>query len=468
MNKYKIFDGINWVDVCNCSVRVKTLAQWKEIDPWNCTTKYWDGANWCEIICCECPEGFIYNPIIRKCERYDVIAATPDDGATIYNIVGGGDSAAYGNFGARLYEDISTKIFPLNGWQNDTICTTCANGYQVFENSGTGSLITIQSTSVIGNTVFTNAAANNVDGRLNAVGIWATGYPANQWLDVEFCIDISTTKTYIFAIAGDNQIKAGITSTTFNGGVTNFNLVNIWGSNSPTGSPTSSGKPNSFKIWHMFPITLPAGLHTLQLSGMDFGTPASFGAEIYDISEADLMTLMADPTMTVADLEPYILFSSASLVSTPPLVVGAPGETIIWTCPDGYTLDGCLGVPSCVLSEVVPCNSAERCSVYSNILNFGLKEGYNSIQYLCGETQVAACYNIGNITDMASLLAMFNSPPPDPLPDYCDNPVFCLCWTAYGAYFDNGDNTIRLELTPEGLARLGCGCNDLSIRVIRD
>ena len=449
MNKYKIFDGINWVDVCNCSVRVKTLAQWKEIDPWNCTTKYWDGANWCEIICCECPEGFIYNPIIRKCEKYDIIAATPDDGATIYNIVGGSDSAAYGNFGARLYEDISAKIFPLNGWQNDTICTTCANGYQVFENSGTGSLITIQSTSVISNTVFTNAAANTVDGRLNAVGIWATGYPTNQWLDVEFCIDISTTKTYIFAIAGDNQIKAGITSTTFNGGVTNFNLVNIWGSNSPTGSPTSSSKPNSFKIWHMFPITLPAGLHTLQLSGMDFGTPASFGAEIYDISEADLMTLMADPTMTVADLEPYILFSSASLVSTPPLVVGAPGETITWTCPDGYTLDGCLGVPSCVLHEIVPCNGIlpEACIVYSNYIAF---YPVNLVTFYCNEIQIGYYVPSGpmglpvNITELVDDLNANQS---------------------WGDYTDNGDRRVKLVVRPEVLSELGCPCDNLTMDV---
>jgi len=69
MSNYKLFDGINWVDVCNCGVSIKTIIEWKKLDPWNCTIKYWDGENWCEIICCECPDGYIYNPVTRRCEN---------------------------------------------------------------------------------------------------------------------------------------------------------------------------------------------------------------------------------------------------------------------------------------------------------------------------------------------------------------------------------------------------------------
>lgn len=352
-NKFKIFDGVDWVNICDCNVTIKTPTEWKRLDPWNCPTKYWDGSNWCQIICCQCPDGFIYDPVNRNCVRLDIIPATPVGGEAV-PIVSTTGSVAYGDFGARLYEDISAKTFPLNGWQNTGICFSCANGYRVFDNAGVGTLVNVQQTSNISNDIF-NAQGTTTLGRLNNVGMTATGWPTDEWLTVEFCVDIPSEKTYIFAIAGDNQVKAGITSTTFNGGVTNLNLVNLWGSNSLTGLPKNMSYTNPFKLWHMFPITLPAGLHTLQLSGMDFGSPFAFGAEIYDITETDLITLMASSTATASELEPYIIFSTRDLVTSPPLVVALPGESITWTCPDGYTLDGCFGVPSCVQNIVQPC-----------------------------------------------------------------------------------------------------------------
>jgi hypothetical protein len=353
-NKYKVFNGTDWDNICDNNVYVKTIINWTSLDPLDSITKYWDGVDWTEIICCTCPYGYIYDPVNRDCRRIEIIPATPLAGTT-YPIVAGDTSTAYGAERSRLYEDISAKTFPLNGWQNTTICASCTNGYQVLDNAGLGVLTTISALSVVGNIVFSNIPPSTTGGRLNASGIWATGYPINQWLDVEFCITIDVTKTYIFAIAGDNQIKAGITSTTFNGGVTNLNLVNLWGSDSSTGTPTNAGYTNSFKIWHMFPITLPAGVHTLQLSGMDFGTPSAFGAEIYDISEGDMMTLMANPALTTADLEPFILFTSSSLVTSPPLIVGSPSDPVTWECPVGYTLSGCFGVPSCTIERVEPC-----------------------------------------------------------------------------------------------------------------
>lgn len=357
--KFKMFNGIDWFNICDCNVYAKTIVNWSLLDPVNSTIKYWNGSTWNQIVCCICPEGYTYDFVNRECTKIDVIPATPASGSTTYPIVLGVDSTAYGSASTRLYKDITNKRFPLNAWQNTSISFSSAAGYQVYDNAGAGVITTVQAVSVPGNVVFSNAAQTNTNGRLNEIGIWATDYPVNQWLTVEFCINISVTKTYIFAIAGDNQVKAGITSTTFNGGVTNFNLVNLWGSNSPTGIPTDSSYPNSFKVWHMFPITLPAGVHTLQLSGMDFGTPAAFGAEIYDISESDMMTLMANPSLTIADLEPYILFTTKSLVTTPPLIVGAPGAPVLWTCPSDYTLSGCFGVLSCTKELVAPCESSD-------------------------------------------------------------------------------------------------------------
>lgn len=363
MSGFKIFDGTNWVDPCKCNISIVDIdnVTYRQINPNNCIVSYFDGTNWCPITCpCECPEGYTFNPATNSCEFIDIIPASPVSGGTA-PIEAGSVSTAFGDFGARLYENITGLTYPLNGWQDASLCpppppfenTLCPAGYQVYENAGVGTMLTIQQTSVPFNDIFDSQGTTSL-GRLNNVGLWATGFPEDEWLEVEFCINISSTKTYIFAMAGDNQIKADITSSTFNGGGT-FNLVNLWTSNNPTGSPTGF-TTSPFTFWHMFPITLPAGSHTLKLAGLNLDLQAAFGAEIYDISVPDLIALMTSTSATAADLEPYIVFSTANLITTPPLVVPLPGETITWACPDGYTYSLCYGAPSCILTDSIPCS----------------------------------------------------------------------------------------------------------------
>lgn len=371
MSNFKIFDGTNWVDPCNCNISILDIdgVSYRLLDPNNCIVSFFDGTNWCPITCpCECPEGYIFNSVTNACEQTIITPATPIGGTTV-PIIEGGKSTSYGSSASRLYEDISTKTFPLNGWSDSTLCPSgspgCTAGYQVYESAGLGSILSIDATSVIGNNVFTNSPSTTTNGRLNNAGMWATGYTVNQWLPVEFCINIPNSKTYIFAIAGDNQVRASITSTTFMGGVTNFDLVNLWASFNPSGVPTSTGVTRTFTLWHMFPITLPAGNHILQLQGMDFGIPASFGAEIYDIpvgSPGDVWPIdqtmhafITSTSVTTADLAPFIVFSTQELIQTPPLLIPAFGETITWTCPDGESIDFCNGVPQCVTTDSVPC-----------------------------------------------------------------------------------------------------------------
>lgn len=371
MSNFKIFDGANWLDPCDCNISIVNIdgVTYQLLNPNNCVVSYFDGTNWCPITCpCECPEGYTFNPATNACEQTTIVPAIPSGGVTV-PIIAGGSSPSYGSSGARLYEDISAKLFPLNGWSDSTLCPVgspgCTVGYQVYESAGIGTILTIDAASATGNNVFTNFPATFTEGRLNNIGIWATGYSTNEWLPVEFCINLPTSKTYIFAIAGDNQIRASITSTTFMGGVTDFNLVNLWASFNPSGAPSNSGATRTFSLWHMFPITLPAGNHILQLQGMDFGTPAAFGAEIYDIpvgspgdiwpTDQTLNAFMASTTVTIADLAPFIAFSTQELIQTPPLLIPAFGETITWTCPDGGPVDFCNGAPQCITTDSIPC-----------------------------------------------------------------------------------------------------------------
>jgi hypothetical protein len=368
MSNFKIFDGTNWVDPCDCNISILDIdgVTYQLLNPNNCIISYFDGTNWCPITCpCQCPEGYTFNPATNACEITTITPAIPSGGTTV-PIVAGSQDAVYSEFGARLYEDISAKIFPLNGYKAPVGTGGCAGSacYIVNENAGLGSTLIIQQATVPLNDIF-DSQGSSLQGRLNISGLWATGYGDNEWLDVEFCINLTNTKTYIFAIAGDNQIRARITSSTFMGGVTDFNLINLWGSNFPDGSIQNSGVNEPFKTWHMFPITLPAGNHILELGGYDFGTPAAFGAEIYDIppgtpgdvwpAQQSMIALMTSTTVSVSDLEPFIVFSTRDLVQTPPLLIAAPGETITWACPDGQTLDFCNGTPQCIETDSIPC-----------------------------------------------------------------------------------------------------------------
>lgn len=380
MSTFKIFDGTNWVDPCKCNISILDIdgVTYQQIDPNNCIVSYFDGTNWCPITCpCECPAGYTFNPATNSCEQFFIEPAIPSGGRTV-PIVSGGNSEAYGDFGARLYEDVSGKIYPLNGYQAPVGTDGCTGSgcYIVKENAGTGTTIAIEQISNVANDIFDNQGSAT-QGRLNIAGIWATGYGIEEWLTVEFCINLTATKTYIFAIAGDNQIRASITSTTFNGGVTDLNLVNLWCSSSPSGSSPNSSITNTFKFWHMFPITLPAGNHILKLAGYDLGTPAAFGAEIYDIpvgnagdvwpTQQTMRALMASTTVTIADLAPFIAFTTESLVQTPPLLIAAPGQTITWSCNSGGTLDFCNGAPQCIYADSIPCGSGTPLSSTTEI-----------------------------------------------------------------------------------------------------
>jgi hypothetical protein len=52
MGTFKIYDGANWVDPCQCPVYIQDAAGvWQLLDPNNCDVNYFDGNNWCPINC---------------------------------------------------------------------------------------------------------------------------------------------------------------------------------------------------------------------------------------------------------------------------------------------------------------------------------------------------------------------------------------------------------------------------------
>jgi uncharacterized protein (TIGR02145 family) len=63
MGTYKVFNGTDWVNICDCQVHIRNASNnWQLLDPTNCVTKYWTGTEWCEVICtpvdpCACTTG---------------------------------------------------------------------------------------------------------------------------------------------------------------------------------------------------------------------------------------------------------------------------------------------------------------------------------------------------------------------------------------------------------------------------
>ena len=51
MAQFKIFNGTDWVDPCDCNVHLNTASGWVKLDPRNCPTHYFNGTDWCEIVC---------------------------------------------------------------------------------------------------------------------------------------------------------------------------------------------------------------------------------------------------------------------------------------------------------------------------------------------------------------------------------------------------------------------------------
>lgn len=315
---------------------------------------------------CDCPVDYVYNPATGFCEQVAYFAATPSSTTFVYTLQAGNVSALYGQSGASLYEDI-TSLTPLAGYQSGT--------YKVFTGSpGFTTPITVQQISDPTNDVF-DSQGSTAEGRLNRVGLWAfkTGggskwgdSPSTQyeWLPLTYCLNIPTTQTYIFAIAADNQTRARLSS---DGGTTYSELVTLYSNTIPANPTSTASVQGTFNTWHMFPITLAAGNYILELSGWNWPlSSAAFGAEIYNLpvgsasdvwpAQQTMIGFMKSTAVTVADFEPYILFTTRDLRSGNIVVVdpsGSPQPT--FTCPSGGTLSTCYGGVSCVTVDQQPC-----------------------------------------------------------------------------------------------------------------
>jgi hypothetical protein len=297
-----------------------------------------------EQVCDECPEGYTKDgEDCVKTVTYDATYSLP----VFLDIVNGPNlPGAYGKDGLNLMQIVASGSLPLLGGGTGQISNAQFNilnsngiGAQAPRESGY-SPIAFNTASPIANTLWKT--------RLINVGIWADpsptvcnpNIPQSNCTPVSFswCVTPSATKTYLIGMAGDNEVRFKVDGLTY---------VRLTAQSGAVTSP--------FNYWHVFPIELSAGQHTITLEGYNFAGAASFGAEIYDISVADFKTQFCDaPNPTASQLEPYIIFSTKDTVGQTipdPNQEGYPGE---WTCIDGSEPSYCFGTPVCAFDITLP------------------------------------------------------------------------------------------------------------------
>lgn len=362
-DKYLFYDGANYISPCDCNISIYTPGSTTPqiIDPNNCIIKYYDGANWCNLVCpCECPAGYEFSYITNNCIQYESAVYT----GTTALIEEGHQDRLFTGKGLRLFADIGAATLPLVG------DGAAYPAYAVVDNNGAGATIPPTFASIVSRLWGVDAGTctqSEFQGRLNLTTIWPNGWPASTDICYEYCITLVAPKQYLFGMSGD-EMSISIDSGA--GFVEQVKLIN------------STGSTDYWKNWWVFPITLPAGTHVIKFCGQDlYGTLGALGFEIYDMGDISVgpnapyaapydkfVDFLTEPAGTspacgneVADILPFIEFSTANLVGFNVAAFGSGGT---WSCPDSSPVDECHGTPQCL--DEIPCTGNTEPPLISN------------------------------------------------------------------------------------------------------
>ena len=132
MGTYKVFNGTDWVNICDCQVRIRNASNnWQLLDPTNCVTKYWTGTEWCEVTCTPLPPA--------GCTEPEVIIGTQRWTRTNLNVT----QYRNGDIIPQVTDPIAWSNLTTGAWchynndpANDAIYGKMYNGYAVNDSRG--------------------------------------------------------------------------------------------------------------------------------------------------------------------------------------------------------------------------------------------------------------------------------------------------------------------------------------------
>lgn len=248
-----------------------------------------------------CPATYMLSPDGTFCQKSNIVAATPPSSSAN---IGPAHDISYTNFGTYIYN----PGYNADGTGTSTIIPT-SNGF------------------------WWNPTLSSSIGPLNRAGCWGpTPFP-NQDIGFTVCITAPTTGIYYIGM-----------------GVDNYGILQIDGNTIITQNPTTLaaqynsiypgiGATVTFKIWHVYPVTLTQGTHVLNIVGHNVSGPASFGVEIYKLTSSQIAA-----ATSYADMGAGLIFSSKDSIGQP-VQIGSGG--VGYTCPSGYSLVLCDGPAYC-------------------------------------------------------------------------------------------------------------------------
>lgn len=165
----------------------------------------------------------------------------------------------------------------------------------------------------------------NFCGPLNRTSIWtcqgsASGnrLPVDQWIGFSRCITVPETKVYYLGIGADNDYRITIDGVQILESIT--------------------GDGYNFNLWHIYPITLTAGTHVINMEARNNGSAGAFGAEIYNNTMQQIAAATSYGQLT-------LLFSTRDMI-------GQQFNIGSHSCPAGYSLNACDSTLSC--QSVIP------------------------------------------------------------------------------------------------------------------
>ena len=270
------------------------------------------------VYCPNCPSGYLPSADGTSCYKDTSCLA-----ASYYKVCEGDQDQTYSSCGTYLYTCYTnssnftrTKFAPNNPfWIGDSIY--CALNIATSSGSCGGGRVSSrkpaggEGTSIIKDSV---ASGNNqardpsFHGPLNRCGIWVCKPPQalpNTWLGFSSTFTAPAQKTYYIGIGGDNQYR-------------------VYVDDSLVAQNVVPALAENFRVWHLFPITLHAGSHTIIMQGYDYGIKAAFGAEIYNDSLPVLDTASSYNSL-------HLIFSTKDMIDQH-FQNGDP------TCPAGYAM----------------------------------------------------------------------------------------------------------------------------------
>lgn len=255
-----------------------------------------------------CPPGYTLNGDNTYCYVVEDVPATPPTGGTAVTAVAA-RNVAYGTCGTAIY---STYNLDGTGSFVKTIPSFWSNGPG-------------------------NCVNNSISlGPLNRAGIWTSSPSSMQTIGFSVCIDIPFSKKYYIGVGCDNYA------------IIKVDGVTIIEQDENALSTLHNAVGASFKVWHIYPITLTAGPHTLEVIGFNGSGPAAFGAEIYDNTAAEIAFANSYSNLN-------LVFSTKDYVGQP-IQLGSGGQG--YSCPPGYSLASCEVPFVCrrvVTVNTIPC-----------------------------------------------------------------------------------------------------------------